>query len=58
MNKLLNKIYMAYTCLFVQIAAYQEMRTPMPVIYASDDATEDELTEIAAEQRELSGSNR
>ncbi len=44
----------AYSCLYIQLCAYQEMKmadvTPMLM---SDDASEEELTEMAKEQREL-----
>ena len=42
---------MAYSCLYIQLCAYQEMK--MTPYLLSDDATEDELTELAAEQRAI-----
>jgi hypothetical protein len=41
---------MAYSCLCIQLSAYQEMKAYMPM-YLPDDATEDELAEMATEQR-------
>jgi hypothetical protein len=44
---------MAWSCLYVQLRAYQEMSAPTVPMYLPDDATESELAEMAAEQRRL-----
>lgn len=46
---------MATSCLYIQLQAYREMHTP---VYLPDDATEDELAEMAAEQRAITAETR
>ena len=47
------RILMAYEALRIQLDAYKEL-TESP-IYLPDDATEEELAELAAERRALRG---
>lgn len=42
----------AFSCAMVQLSGLREAASPM---YLPDDATEEELADMAAEQRELSG---
>lgn len=51
MMSILRRIAFAWSCLIIQLCEYQRMRCP--VIYLPDDASDEEITELVTEQREL-----
>ena len=53
MNDIRQWLHRAYCYLYVQLCTYQIRGIPAMPVYLPDDATEDELTELAMEQREI-----